>query len=166
MSLHIRLLLVPSLAAAAFAATAGTVNVSFVNPSSYWDAGSSSWDEAANLTTLATHLQKLGQRSLPADHALTIEVLQVDLAGTVRAFQRDGSAVRVITGGADWPRINLRYTLQAGGRTVASGTEWVADTDYTHGLAARGDNQPLFYEKRMLNAWFKARFVDALAGPG
>lgn len=166
MSLRIRLLVVSSLAAAAFAATAGTVNVSFVNPSSYWDAGTSTWDEEANLKTLATHLQRLGQRSLPADQVLQVEVLQVDLAGTVRPFHRDASSVRVITGGADWPKINLRYSLQAGGKTIASGTDWVSDTDYTHGLAARGDNEPLFYEKRMLNTWFRMRFVDALASPG
>ena len=166
MSLHTRLLLVPSLAALAFAATAGTVNVSFVNPSSYWDAGTSTWDEAANLKALAAHLEKLGLRWLPAGHELKIEVLQVDLAGTVRPFHRDASSVRVITGGADWPKIHLRYVLQAGGRTIASGTDWVADTDYTHGLAARGDNEPLLYEKRMLNTWFRMRFVDALAAPG
>lgn len=166
MPLQIRLLVVSSLAAAAFAATAGTVNVSFVNPTSYWDAGNSVWDEQANLKLLAGHLQKLGLRSLPPGHVLQLEVLQVDLAGNVRTFHSNVSSVRVITGGADWPRIHLRYALQADGKTIASGQDWVADTNYTHGLAARGDNEALFYEKRMLTTWFRMRFVDALAAPG
>lgn len=166
MSFPIRILVGALLVAGACGAAAGTVNVSFVNPNSYWDAGTSSWDEQANLKLLATYLQRLGQRLLPADQVLKIEVLQVDLAGTVRAFHRSDTPVRVITGGADWPIIKLRYTLEAGGKTIASGEDWVADKDYTHGLAPRGDNEPLFYEKRMLGAWFRTRFADALAAPG
>ena len=66
MPLHIRLLVVSSLAAAAFAASAGTVNVNFVNTGNYWDAGTSTWDEEANLKAMGAHLQRLGQRLLPA----------------------------------------------------------------------------------------------------
>lgn len=165
MRFHPRVLLAPLLGAAACAATAGTVNVSFVNPSSYWDAGSSSWDEAANLKVLATHLQKLGQRALPADHELKIEVLQVDLAGTVQPFH-GATPVRVITGGADLPKLQLRYSLTSGGKLVTSGEDWVVDLDFSHGLANRGDSTSLFYEKRMLDGWFKMRFVHALASNG
>lgn len=53
-----------------------------------------------------------------------------------------------------------------GGKQVAGGEEWVADLNYTHGLSTRMDTDPLRYEKRMLNLWFKARFVDALAATG
>jgi hypothetical protein len=163
---HTRLLVGSTLAAAAFAATAATVDVSFVNAGHYWDAGTSSWDEDANLKELSSHMKKLGQRWLAADQVLKVEVLQLDLAGTVRSFVREGASVRVITGGADWPRIHIRYSLESGGKTLARGEDWVADQDYTHGLAPRGDNEPLFYEKRMLTSWFRMRFVDALAAPG
>lgn len=160
-----RMLIGSSLVAAALAASAGTVEVSFVNAGNYWDSGTTSWDQDANLKILSTHLRKLGQRWLAADQVLKVEVLQVKLAGNVRPFH-GSTAVRVITGGADWPKLYLRYSLLAGGRPVTSGEEWVSDIDYLHGLSSRGDSEPLYYEKRMLNTWFKARFVDALAAPG
>ena len=165
MLLRTRMLLGSSLIAAAFAAHSGTVEVLFVNSDKYWDAGNTTWDEPANLKEIAIHLRKLSERQLPADQALKVEVLQVDLAGTVNPFHR-ATPVRMISGGADFPKLQLRYSLQSGGKLITSGEDWVVDIDYTHGLANRGDSSMLFYEKRMLDAWFKKRFVDALASPG
>ena len=166
MRLSIRLLLVPSLMAAAFACTAGTVTVYFVNAGSYWDAGATPWDQAANRQLLATYLERLGQRLLPADQLLKVEVLQVGLAGRVRHDLRGITPVRILNGGADWPRIQLRYWLEAGGRETARGEEWISDPDYLRGPAGRLGIEALHYEKRMLEAWFKARFVDGAAAPG
>ena len=166
MRLPTRLLLVPSLLAAAFVCTAGTVTVSFVNAGSYWDAGATAWDQAANLKLLAAHLERLGQRLLPADQLLKIEVLQVALAGRVRHDLRGSTQVRILNGDADWPRIQLRYALEAGGKEIARGEEWISDLDYLRGPAGRPGVEALHYEKRMLDAWFKARFVDGAAAPG
>lgn len=166
MIFHRRLLLLLCLAAASSATSAGTVSVSFIQPKDYWDAGNTSFDEDANLKALAAHLQRLGQRLLPADQSLEIEVLQVDLAGTVKSSLFPGRPVRTITGGTDWPRLHLRYSLQAAGKAAVRGEEWVSDLDYTHGLARRSDNEALYYEKRMLEQWFKARFVIGPAAPG
>jgi hypothetical protein len=164
---RVRTLLLSALfAGVASAVSAGTVDVSFVNPSSFEDAGTTSWEEQANLNALAAHLAALGQRLLPAHHTLKVEVLDVDLAGSVRP-SRGGSSVRVLRGGADWPRIKLRYVLQAEGKTVSQGEEWVADTDYARGVAsAYRDSPSLFYEKRMLDAWFKARFAEVRTAAG
>ena len=147
------------LALAATAAGAGTAHVSFVNAQSFEDAGYARWEEQANLQALSTHLQGLVQRTLPAGQHLKVEVLDVDLAGTVRPSVR-GSSVRVLRGGADWPRIHLRYTLEADGKPVASGDERIADLNYARGLSSARDSQPLYYEKRMLDAWFKTRFGE------
>ena len=147
------------LALAATAAGAGTAHVSFVNAPSFEDAGNTTWDEPANLQALSTHLQGLAQRTLPAGQHLKVEVLDVDLAGTVRPSVR-GSSVRVLRGGADWPRIHLRYTLEADGTPVASGDERIADLNYARGLSSARDSQSLYYEKRMLDAWFKTRFGE------
>jgi hypothetical protein len=160
-----RMLLGSSIAAAALAASAGTVDIIFVNTSAYWDAGTTAWDETANLKDLGMHLQRLAERQLPADQVLKVEVLQMDLAGTVQPFH-GAQPVRVIQGGADWPKMLMRYSLSAGGKVITSGQEWVTDMDYLHGLANRGDSVSLFYEKRMLNNWFKKRFIDGLASPG
>ena len=158
MALRPRILSALLLAALAGGASAGTVNVSYLAPAEYTSLGSMSWDES--MQRLGAHLQKLGNRLLPVDQVLTIEVLQLDLAGTVR-----GSQVRVLTGGADWPRMVVRYTLQAPGRPAITGEERVADMNYLRGgMTAYGDSEPLFYEKRMLSRWFRERF--AATSPG
>ena len=147
-------------AAAPTAAVAGTVDVSFVNAPAFEDAGTTSWEEQANLKALAAHLQSLGQRMLPANQVLKVEVTDVDLAGSLRPT-RLGSQIRVLRGGADWPRINLRYTLEVDGKPVRSGEERVADMNYARGISKYRESQSLYYEKRMLDDWFKARFADS-----
>jgi len=151
------LVLLPILAATG--AAAGTVAVSFVNPASYTDIGATRWDEEANLRELDRYLRALGQRWLTASQSLKVEVLEVDLAGAMRPGPMGQPELRILTGEADFPRMRLRYTLSGDG-PQRSGDERLADLNYTRGLANRGDSQALFYEKRMLYAWFKARFVD------
>ena len=60
---------------------------------------------------------RLGRR-LPDGQTLTIAVLDLDLAGSLRPTPT--GELRVLRGGADWPSMSLRYTLQADGRTLAS----------------------------------------------
>jgi hypothetical protein len=161
-----RMLIVPALAAAAFAAHAGTVTVSFVRAVDYADAGNNPWDGEANLNILAGHLYKLGQAALPADQVLKIDVLELELAGTVVVSRPRGVPTRLLVGGADWPQMHLRYTLEQGGRILASGDEWVSDRDYMHGLSQKPDSGSLYYERRMLGNWFRSRFVDTPVAPG
>lgn len=160
------MLIVPVLAAAAFAADAGTVTVSFVTATTYADAGNGPRDGEENLMILAGHLYKLGQAGLPAGQVLKIDVLELDLAGTVVHTRARGRATRILMGGADWPQAHLRYTLEEGGRTIASGDEWVSDRDYLHGPMQKPDSGSLYYEKRMLGNWFRTRFVDGVAPAG
>ena len=150
-------------ATVASTAAAGTVTVSFVNAPGFSDAGSTPWEEKSNLHALAQHLQGLGQRLLPADQVLKVEVLDVDLAGTMRPSRRAGADLRIVRGGADWPRINLRYTLEVNGKPWRSGEESVADMNYSNGLVGVRGSEPLHYEKHMLDAWFKARFAERSA---
>ncbi len=152
--------------AAVSVAAAGTVTVSFVNQARHSDAGTTPWEEAANLRALAGHLQALGKRHLPADQLLKVEMLDVDLAGTTRPSRKAGRDVRVVKGMADWPRISLRYALQADGKPLLSGEETVADMNYSRGLASARDADPLHFEKHMLDVWFKARFVERRAAGG
>ena len=148
-------------AAAAAPAFAGPVEVSFIDADRYFDAGDKFRDEARNLRILEEHLKALGQRHLPHGQALKIDVLQVDLAGELRPTRR-GTDMRIARGGADWPRITLRYALQGeGGAAVQQGEETVSDMTYqmrsTFGFA----QESLHYEKRMLTEWFRERFAAA-----
>ena len=159
-----RALLFSSLVVAAgFASAAGTVSVSFIDASKYWDAGTTPWDEAANLVSLAEHLQALGKRHLREGEVLKIEVFDVDLAGTTRPWRGSASDMRIARGGADWPRIGLRYTLEVNGTPVRRAEESVINMNYTRGLVEARYSEPLYHEKKMLEKWFKASFVEGRA---
>jgi len=148
---------------AAGAAHAGTVTVSFTNSPShrFADAGATPWEEQSNLQSLARHLESLGQRYLPAQQTLKIEVLDVDLAGEMRLGKRPSvRELRVAKGSADWPRITVRYTLESNGKVLRSAEETIADMDYTHHLSSYRGDEPLHYEKRMLDEWFRTRFAS------
>ena len=130
-------------AVAAGPALAGTANVKFVDAERYSDAGNTRWDEQDNLKVLAAHLQALAQRQLPQGQTLSIEVLDVDLAGEARPH-RGGNWVRVTRGRADWPRMTLRYTLQAAdGQTLRQGEEYLSDPSYQQRGWTVGDSDPL-----------------------
>ena len=159
MRLSIQTLVCACALGAAASALAGTVAVSFIDPASYTDAGNSRWDEDANLKALASHLQALGRRRLPAEQSLKVEVLDVDLAGTMRPSRRGGTDRRVVRGKTDWPRIKLRYQLASNGQLIRKGEELVADMDFTHGVDPVHRTEPLYYERHMLDQWFSARFV-------
>jgi hypothetical protein len=150
--------LIPFLLAAVLPLAAATspVEVSFVDPAHYTDAGNDPSDARSNEETLARSLRDLGSRYLTPDQSLKIDVLDIDLAGTVRPGQI--SPIRILGGGADWPRIKLRYALREDGSVVSQGEEVVADLDYLHAAPVVGAAAPLAYEKRMLENWFRKRF--------
>jgi hypothetical protein len=145
-------------AAAALPAQAGSVEVTYADPARFTDVGSTPADREAHLAALTRHLKALGERRLPAGDVLRIELLDVDLAGTVRQTPRGER--RIVRGRADWPRIELRYTLARDGRELRSGTERVSDLDYSARLPPSGvaPDDGLRYEKRALDEWFAARF--------
>lgn len=143
---------------------AGTVEVNWINPTSFTDSGNSEFDKPHTLEALAATMQQLGTRYLPADQRLALEVTDVDLAGTVMPdTNRSGLERRVMRGRQDVPRIVLRYTLyDATGQVLTRGAETITDLDYLRRFPTRRENaQPLDYEKRMLDDWFKHRFASA-----
>lgn len=145
-----------SLCAAAVAAQAGgTVNVSFVEPDKFYDAGNNQFDKPTNLKTLEVFLQDLGKRYLADGQVVDIEVLNVDLAGYVRPTRKGD--LRVVRN-ADWPSFQLRYKLAAGGQALKQGEERLTDLNFTGKLASYSARDPLKYEKQMLDGWFRERF--------
>jgi Protein of unknown function (DUF3016) len=147
------------LAGIGLAHAAGTVNVSFVEPDKFVDAGNKRSDTPATLKALEQHFHALGQRYLADGQTLTVEVLDVDLAGSVRFGPGTGTEVRVYKGSADWPRIKLRYTLEAPGQEPRRGEELLKSLSYQQKTARYSDSDPFRYEKQMLDQWFKARFA-------
>lgn len=148
------------LAAFALPAQAGEVEVKFIEPDKFSDAGRSSVDRERTLKSLGDYLQALG-RELPAGQTLRLEVTDLDLAGNIEPFGwRRMDDVRVLRGGADWPHLNLRYTLQAEGRTLKAGDAHLSDLSYMYALRGRDLGQgDLAYEKRMVRRWFDETFA-------
>ncbi len=150
------------LALAMLATSAGAgVTVAFADPRYFTDADDSSGNSVRTLLEIKRHLEGLGDRYLlPADR-LRIEVLNVDLAGRRQTLRSMPSDVRVVTGDADWPRIELRYTLQSATGISRPAEETIVDMSYLRRVfEQRYVSDPLQYEKRMLDNWFKARFVE------
>jgi hypothetical protein len=140
------------------ATQAGAVQVVFVQPDTFTDAGDGDRDTNTSLQTIAEYLQWLGQRYLPPEQSLDIEVLNVDLAGKVRPTFRWGT-VRVVGRPLDWPQITLRYRLHADGKTLGSGDASIADMAYSMHLDSSTGLDALSSEKHMLRSWFRGQFA-------
>ena len=134
------------------AAAAGRVEISWLQPERYSDAGRTVSDRERTMKALGGAFTQLG-RQLPDGQTLKLEVLDVDLAGEIYPHPRQD--MRIVRGGADWPKITLRYALQAGDETLKAGEVRLADMNYLFDMLPvrlRGDDLP--YEKRMIEQWF------------
>jgi hypothetical protein len=81
-------------------------------------------------------------------------VLDLDLAGRLEPSRRGARDLRILRGGADWPRMKLHYTIEAGGKVVNSGDATLQDMNYQFNSNRLSDSDPLRYEKHMIDAWF------------
>ena len=123
------------------------VAVTFPEPRRYTDSGQSTAD-------IARHLEALGARHLKPGQELRIEVLDINLGG--REKPQPGTDARMARPG-EWPQIRLRYELETPGEAPRRGEETVSDREYLRG--PNNDWTALGREKRMLDEWFRARFV-------
>lgn len=145
-----------ALAGAAPAHAAGTVEIRFVEAAGYSDIGFASADRERHLQTLQGHFQRLAAR-LPEGQSLQVEVLDVDLAGELLPHR--GGDLRVLRGGADWPRLTLRYELRDASGPLKSGEQRIADPAYRFEM--RGATRyagALGYEQRLIERWFADTF--------
>lgn len=134
------------------AQAAGTVDVQWLEPATYSDAGRNASDREGAMQALGAHLQKLA-RLLPDGQTLKIQITDLDLAGAIEPA--GWHELRVLRGRADWPRMELRYALASGDRTLRSGQARLQDMGYS--MSPR--SEALGYEKRMIDQWFKAEFA-------
>jgi Protein of unknown function (DUF3016) len=143
-------------------AVAGTVTVSFVHPENYTDASLQALYETRadqwTLNEIGRYLESLGGRLGP-QQALTLDVLNVDLAGKIEWWRRNAYDLRILRDVYP-PRFALHYRLAEGGRTLLEGEETVVDPNYLANPALYfTPSDPLRFEKAMLGSWFQARFA-------
>ena len=145
-------------AIAASAHAAGTVQVQFIQPEKFADIRDQAFSRERNLETLKRHLEQAAAPYVADGQTLKIDVLDVDLAGEPKRDARIND-LRVLRGKADWPRIDLRYTLESPGQPARSGQASVKDMAYLQrGVGSLPVDEPLRYERRMIDEWFKAEF--------
>ena len=161
---RVALLLIAAVATASAlpASAAGKVEVTYIEPQNFADIGRNAVDREQTLKLMSEYLQSLGAK-LPQGQTLRLEVTDLDLAGNVEPFGwRTGSEVRVMRGRADWPHMNLRYTLVAEGRVLKTGDAKLADMNYMQSLQGREQahsSDALAYEKHMVRRWFDETFL-------
>lgn len=159
-------LIVAVMVVVAFAAPARAgVVVTYVHPEAFSDAnlrgGYGEKARAPALDGIRQHLERLSQRTLKPDQNLTIEVLDLDLAGRIEPWHANAYDVRYMRD-ITWPRMTLRYMLVQNGVTLAQGEETISDMNYLMDASARLSSDSLRYEKTMLDDWFRKRFVRGL----
>ncbi|ELX12329.1 DUF3016 domain-containing protein [Janthinobacterium sp. HH01] len=158
---YARPLLAAMLALLAGAAWAD-VTVSYVKPDDFADVPRNAVDRERVLKDFSDYFATFNKR-LPAGQNLKIEVLDIDMAGRLWPRRSGGEDIRVLNGGADWPRMHLRYTLEQDGKVLRSGDEQLSNMNYMQGVSRYSDGDTLRYEKQMLDDWFKKTIVPQVA---
>jgi len=145
-------------AATGSAATVNSATVNYVNADRLTDVPRDRSERAFMESELLDHFNKLAAR-LPAGQALTIDIVDIDLAGEVfpRVPVRD---VRVFKGMGDRPRIHLRYRIEEQGKVVRSGERALTDSAYLNGYNAYR-SEIFAYEKQLLDDWFRKDFAPS-----
>jgi hypothetical protein len=151
------ILLAATLVASLFAAApcfAG-VQVRFINPERYTNAGSfGATSRDATIAEFRAYFEKLGQRFLRPGQNLTIDVLNIDLAGHYEPWRRNFSDVRIMRDITP-PSVKLRYVLNERGKRRRSGEENLTDINYQMNPSARFSSDGYGYEKALLDDWFR-----------
>jgi hypothetical protein len=140
---------------------AASVEVIYSHPEEYTDA--TAYDSRSSrarepiLADLSRHLTKLGARYLQPGQDLKIEVTDIDLAGRFEPWRFKAQDVRFLTD-STWPRIQLHYELRGPTGLIASAEDSISDPHYLMG-ARLSSSDRLYYEKAMLDSWFRDRFA-------
>ncbi len=127
-------------------------NVSYVNPEKMTDVPRHQGDREAMEKIFTEHLATLEAR-LPKGQQLTVEVLDIDLAGDVfpRVAIQD---VRVMKDTGDRPAMHLRYRIEQDGKVVSSGERELSSFGYLS-TSNRYGTDLYAHEKQMLDDWFR-----------
>jgi hypothetical protein len=147
--------LAATLLAAGSAAAGATVT--FKQPEQFADVPRTSWEREQLMKDIGAHVGRLAQ-ALPAGQELSIDVLDLDLAGQTWPNRWGHTEdIRILNGRADWPSITLRYTLSEGGKVLMAGDERLSNMSYLQRGNRYGSGDALRYEKQMLDDWFKEK---------
>jgi hypothetical protein len=143
---------VSGLLALAAGAASADVTVNYIEPEHFSDQPFTPWEREEVLKDLTEHFASLGAK-LPPGQNLRIDVQDIDLAGRMHPG-RGARDLRVIRNGAEWPRIDLHYTIESNGQVLRSGDAQLRDMAFMDRISRYSDGDNLRYERRMIDDWF------------
>lgn len=139
------------------AAAQADVTVNFVSPDKFSDIrDNNGFRQTAVLKDIEAHLVEQAQKYLPGRN-VRFDVTDVNLAGEVEPFGRRVEWLRVMRS-VTIPSIEFSYSVSDGGRQLQQGEVRLRDMNYQDGFNSFSSGDPLRYEKRMIDRWFKEQF--------
>lgn len=108
----------------------------------------------ATLATFSAHFEKLGAQLLSLNQNLTIDVLNIDLAGEYEPWRRNLSDVRIMRDVTP-SYIKLSYVLNEKGKRTLNGEDDLTDINYQMNPSAPFSSDRYGYEKALLDDWFR-----------
>ena len=111
------------------------------------------------MKSLGDRLRKTADRTLPPGQQLQIHVDDISLAGRLQPIYRPGQQDMRVMKESYWPWMNLHFVLLAGdGTMIREGDAKLTDPSYLRRDVAASPNDPLRYEKRMIDDWLRREF--------
>lgn len=141
------------------ASAEASVRVNFVNPSQYHDEDFRSFKRDGIIAELQKEFDRLDRVFIKRGQALSIDVLDIELAGRYEPWRTGFSDVRILRDITP-PSFKIRYTLRQGRAIVMRGEETITDMNYLWDPSARTSSERLAHEKRLLRDWFRRRFQE------
>jgi len=113
------------------------------------------------LNQFEKHLKQLGESYLPEGDTLEIAIQDIDMAGAMEPWQTPGLIDTRIIRDIYPPRFSLHYLWRGkSGELKADKQEQLTDLNYLTWLDSSRylNNDPLRYEKTLLDRWFRQTF--------
>ena len=145
---------------AALPAAAAEADIAFIHPEKFADVGRDARhsDRDDYLEQLRRHLADRVARWLPAGETLEIRITDVDMAGDFEPWTGSRDDIRIFRP-IDSPRVNLSFRLIAADGTVRQqGERRLVDSSYLSGGYVRSSDDPLRFEKSLLDRWLSREF--------
>lgn len=146
---------------------AAELDIRWENPERYRDVEASnsvsqSKYEQRVFDELSSHFSLAAARQLPPGQQLNVVVHDVDLAGYVEYFIMPyNQGIRVVDD-LYAPRLDFSWELRdEADQVIAQGeAELKERTSFRHFNTRINRNDPLFYEKRLIDEWMRTNFFD------
>jgi hypothetical protein len=111
------------------------------------------------MQSLGDRLRKTADRILPAGQQLHVHIDDISLAGRFEPVNRPGQQDTRVMREVYSPWMNLHFALLAAdGTTIREGAAKLADSSYLRRAVAADPNDPLRYDKRMIDDWVRTEF--------